>query len=153
MRDFLDNRCGTGLTIPPVKTLPLPDSTDAVHAGAPRVRPDHSVTPAVVQTSTYAFADSAEIERYMRGEDPDPTRQEYGRYGNPTVLEVERRLAALDGAEDALLFASGMAAVTTAILALVKAGDHVVLFSDTYRRTRLFVEGFLGRFGVEHTLV
>jgi len=137
----------------PVKPLSLPDGTDAVHAGAQRVRPDHNVTPAIVQTSTYAFADSADLERYMRGLDPDPARQEYGRYGNPTVLEVERRLAALDGAEDALLFASGMAAVTTAMLALVKAGDHVVLFRDAYRKTRLFVEGILGRFGVEHTLV
>ncbi len=73
--------------------------------------------------------------------DADPDRQEYGRYGNPTVIEVERRVAALDGAEDALLFASGMAAVTTAVLALVKAGDHVVLFRDGYRRTRQFVVG------------
>src|SRR5689334_3583694 len=137
----------------PHTPLSLPDGTDAVHAGATRPRPDHSVTPAIVQTSTYAFADSADLERYMRGEDPDPRRQEYGRYGNPTVLEVERRLAALDDAEDALLFASGMAAISTAMLALVKAGDHVVLFRDAYRKTRAFVEGLLGRFGVEHTLV
>lgn len=82
-----------------------------------------------------------------------PERQEYGRYGNPTAREVEKRNAALDGAEDALLFASGMAAVTTSLLALVKAGDHVVLFRDAYRRTRQFVVGTLARFGVEHTLV
>lgn len=136
-----------------MKPLSLPDGTDAVHAGTPRVRPDHSVAPSIVQTSTYAFAGSADLERYMRGDDPEAGRQEYGRYGNPTVLEVEKRLAALDGAEDALLFASGMAAVTTAILGLVKAGDHVVLFRDSYRKTRLFVEGILGRFGVEHSLV
>src|SRR5262245_27738275 len=136
----------------PQKPLSLPDGTDAVHAGTPRVRHDHNVTPAVVQTSTYTFADSADLERYMRGEDPDPSRQEYGRYGNPTVLEVERRVAALDGAEEGLLFASGMAAVTTSILALVKAGDHVVIFRDGYRRTRRFVLGMLARFGVTHTV-
>jgi cystathionine gamma-synthase len=69
------------------------------------------------------------------------------------VREVERRVAALDGAEDGLLFASGMAAVTTAVLALIKAGDHVVLFRDGYRRTRQFVVSTLARLGVTHTLV
>ena len=48
----------------------------------------------------------------MRGEDADPEREEYGRYGNPTVREVERRLAALEGTDDAVLFSSGMAAIT-----------------------------------------
>jgi cystathionine gamma-synthase len=136
-----------------LKTSRLPDGTDAVHAGVPRVRLERGVAPAIAQTATYTFADTADLERFQRGEDPDPERQEYGRYGNPTVREVERRVARLDGAEDALLFASGMAAITTAILALVKAGDHVVLFRDAYRRTRQFVTGTLARFGVEHTLV
>jgi cystathionine gamma-synthase len=131
----------------------LPTGTDAVHAGTPDERPSHTLAPAIAQTATYTFADTADLERYLDGGDGDPGRQEYGRYGNPTVLEVERRVAALDGAEDALLFASGMAAVTTTILALVKAGDHVVLFRDVYRRTRQFVAGTLGRLGVEHTLV
>src|SRR6185369_10047457 len=131
----------------------LPSGTDAVHAGTERERAAHAQAPAIAQTATFTFASTADLERYFRGEDADPTRQEYGRYGNPTVLEVERRIAALDGAEDALLFASGMAAITTAVLALVKAGDHVVLFRDGYRRTRQFVGGTLARFGVTHTLV
>ena len=80
-------------------------------------------------------------------------REEYGRYGNPTVRLVEERVAALEGTEDALFFSSGMAAVTSTILALVKAGEHVILFSDCYRRTRQFVTRFLSQFGVEHTLV
>ena len=133
--------------------MKLPDSTDAVHAGTPRERAFHALAPAVVQTATYTFASSADLERFQSGDDADPERQEYGRYGNPTVREVERRVAALDGAEDALLFASGMAAVTTTLFALVKAGDHVVLFRDAYRRTRQFVVGTLARLGVEHTLV
>jgi len=139
-------------TIPRVKPR-LPTSTDAVHAGTPAERPGHTVAQSLALTSTYAFADTADLTRYMRGEDPDVERQEYGRYGNPTVREVEQRVAALDGAEDALLFASGMAAITTAVLALVKAGDHVVLFRDAYRRTREFVVGTLARLGVDHTLV
>lgn len=131
----------------------LPTSTDAVHAGTARERPAHSMAPAVAQTATYTFASTADLERYMRGDDPDGDRQEYGRYGNPTVREVERRVAALDGTDDALLFASGMAAIATTILALVKSGDHVVLFRDAYRRTRQLVTTTLARFGVEHTLV
>jgi cystathionine gamma-synthase len=128
-------------------------STDAVHAGKNRSRPNHALAPSIAQTATYTFADTADLERYMRGEDPDPDREEYGRYGNPTVREVERRVAALEGTDDAAAFASGMAAVTTAILALTKSGDHVVLFRDCYRRTRQFVVQTLSRFGIQHTLV
>src|SRR5262245_50064251 len=127
----------------------LPTSTDAVHAGTPRERAGHTLAPSIAQTATYTFASSADLARYMEGEDPDPGREEYGRYGNPTVREVECRVARLDGAEDALLFASGMAALTTTMLALLKAGDHVVLFRDAYRRTRQFVSKTLARLGVE----
>lgn len=137
----------------PRPPAPTADGTDAVHAGEPRRRPHHTLTAAVAQTATYTFDDSADLERYMRGEDVDPEREEYGRYGNPTVREVERRLAALEGTDDALLFASGMAAVTSTLLALTKSGDHVVLFRDGYRRTRQFVGTVLARFGVASTLV
>ncbi|MBK7579367.1 MAG: aminotransferase class I/II-fold pyridoxal phosphate-dependent enzyme [Myxococcales bacterium] len=129
------------------------NSTESVHAGTDPVRAHHTLTPSIAQTATYTFDDTADLERYMRGEDQDPAREEYGRYGNPTVRELERRLAALEGTDDAVAFATGMAAVTTSILALTKAGDHVVLFRDCYRRTRQFVTQTLTRFGVRHTLV
>lgn len=128
-------------------------STDAVHAGIERGRSHHTLTPSIAQTATYTFENTATLERYMRGEDPDPEREEYGRYGNPTVRELERRIAALEGAEDAVAFPSGMAATSTAMLALLKAGDHVVLFRDCYRRTRQLVTQTLQRFGIEHTVV
>jgi cystathionine gamma-synthase len=124
-------------------------STLAVHAG-PRAHAHDAVTPAISCTSTYAFESTAELKRYFDGE---LSREEYGRYGNPTVRQVEERIAALDGAASCALFASGMAAVTTSLLAVLKAGDHVVLTSDCYRRTRQFVDTFLGRLGVESTLV
>jgi cystathionine gamma-synthase len=124
--------------------------TTIVHGGEPRVHAHDAVTPAIVQTATYAFRDTAELRDYMEGR---KERQEYGRYGNPTVELVEARLAAIEGAADALLFASGMAAITTTILALTRQGAHVVLFSDCYRRTRQFVTQTLDRFGVTHTLV
>ena len=128
-------------------------ATDVVHAGASRRRPHHALAPAVTQTATYTFDDTADLERYMRGEDSDPEREEYGRYGNPTVREVERRLAALEAADDCVGFSTGMAAVTTALLALLKSGDHLVLFNDCYRRTRQLVTSLLPRLGIGHTLV
>jgi len=132
---------------------PNATQTECVHAGEPSTRPSHTLTAAIAQTATFTFSSSDDLERYMRGEDGDPDREEYGRYGNPTVREVERRLAALEGTDDAVLFSSGMAAITTSILALTKAGDHVVLFRDCYRRTRQFVAGTLARFGVQSSLV
>ena len=128
-------------------------STDAVHAGTDTKRAHHTLSTSIAQTATYTFDDTADLERYMRGEDADPEREEYGRYGNPTVREVERRMAALEGAQDAVAFASGMAAITTTILTLTKAGDHVVLFRDCYRRTRQLVTQTLARFGIEHSVV
>jgi len=69
------------------------------------------------------------------------------------VRELERRVAALEDAEDGVAFSSGMAAMTTAILASVKVGEHVVLFRDCYRRIRQLVTTVLPRFGIEHTVV
>src|SRR5690606_5247904 len=80
-------------------------------------------------------------------------REEYGRYGNPTQEVLERKCAALEGAEAGLAFASGMAAVTTALLAVLKAGQHVVLTDDCYRRTRQFCLAVLNKFGVEVSVV
>jgi cystathionine gamma-synthase len=80
-------------------------------------------------------------------------RDEYGRYSNPTQRAAERKLATLDGGERALMFATGMAAITTTMLTLVSAGDHVVMASDCYHRTREFALTFLSRWGIETTLV
>jgi len=129
---------------------PASPATLSVHGGEPRSHPYDALAAPIAQTATYSFADTAELVAYMRG---DKEREEYGRYGNPTVRLVERKVAELEGAEEGAAFASGMAAVTTAILALTRAGSHVVLFADCYRRTRQFVGTFLERFGVTHTLV
>src|SRR5262245_44344744 len=124
--------------------------TLAVHAGEPRTYPYDALTAPIAQTATYSFANTAELVDYFEGR---KEREEYGRYGNPSVRLVEAKVAELEGTEEAVAFSSGMAAVTTSILALSKAGSHVILFADCYRRTRQFVTGFLARFGVEHTLV
>ena len=147
---------------PPKGSIPPPiddeagPSTRSVHAGVPRPDVHHSIPTPIVETATFTFANSAEVAAHMTGEHPDPSREEYGRYGNPTVRALEKRLAALEdptGAAECAAFGSGMSALTTAILALVKQGAHVVLFRDGYRRTRQFVAKTLAAFGVEHTLV
>jgi cystathionine gamma-synthase len=125
-------------------------STQAVHAGEPHKQPFDAVPAPIVQTSTYTFESSAEIVAMTTGA---KEREEYGRYGNPTCDALERRLAALEGTEDALLFSSGMAAIATSALAMVKQGQHVVLFRDCYRMTRELVAGRLAQFGVSCTLV
>lgn len=121
-----------------------------MHGGEPARYPHAALTAPIVQTATYTFENTAELRDFFEGR---VEREEYGRYGNPSVRLVEEKVAALEGTDDAVAFASGMAAVTTAILALTKQGSHVVLFSDCYRRTRQFMKGVLSRFGVEHSLV
>src|SRR5262245_38108178 len=104
------------------------NSTDAVHAGDERAKASDAVPHSVVQTATYTFTTTGEIAGSTQGKHPNPERGEYGRYDNPTVRAVEKRLAALEGTEECALFASGMAAVSTTLLALVKSGQHVILF-------------------------
>ncbi len=130
-------------------------STEAVHAGATRPNAHHSLTVPVVQTATYTFDNTADLcafqEARMWGGAKD--RTEYGRYGNPTVAACEAKLAALDHGDDAILFASGMNAVTTILLAMLPAGAHIVIGDDCYRRTRQFCLTFLKKFGITTTVV
>ncbi len=130
-------------------------STRAVHAGEEKRKPFGAVTTPIVQTSTYAFRDTAEILAFMhsKADGADVVRDEYGRYSNPTQSVAEHKLAALEGGERALLFASGMSAITTTLAALLSSGDHLVMVSDCYHRTREFALAFLGRWGVETALV
>ncbi|MBU2646796.1 PLP-dependent aspartate aminotransferase family protein [bacterium] len=125
-------------------------STQAIHAGESREKYADSLTTPIFQTSTYTFKDSKEIEAYTKD---NKLRFEYGRYGNPTEKIAEKRLAALEQAEDCVLFASGMMAITTTILALVHSGDHIIITDDCYKKTLEFCESYLKRFGIECTIV
>jgi cystathionine gamma-synthase len=113
------------------------------------------LTTPIAQTSTFTFKDTSDLVQFQEaklwGEHGD--REEYGRYGNPTIAAVEAKLADLDGGEAACLFSSGMAAVTTTLFSLLSAGSHVIFTNDCYRRTRQFVTQFLTRYGVEYTQV
>ncbi len=129
-------------------------STQAVHAGEPRYRAHDSLTVPIVQTAVYTFRNCAALVDFLdeRMFADEPLREEYGRYGNPTVRAVEAKLAALEGAQDAVLVSSGMAAVTATLLLLLSAGDHMILTDESYHTTRDFCARFLQRFGIECTL-
>ncbi len=96
------------------------------HAGNDRPFPYQSLPPPIVQTATYTFKDTADLRSFMdaRMWGLEAKRIEYGRYGNPTILAVEAKLAALERGEEAMLLASCVAGITTTMLSLLKAGDH-----------------------------
>ncbi len=133
----------------------LPNTTQTVHAGERRFRSHHSLTVPIVQTSVYTFDKTADLVNYFEERMfwDEVEREEYGRYGNPTVRAVEAKLAALEGADDAVLLSSGMAAVTNTLLLLLKQGDHLILTDDCYHQSREFCHTFLPRLGIESTIV
>jgi cystathionine gamma-synthase len=125
-------------------------STKAVHAGEVRYNEYGSITTPIVQTSTFIFKNTQDIKKLAKGA---KNRFEYGRYGHPTQVAAERKLAALEEAEDAVLFSSGMSAITTSLFALLKTGDHVIVTDDAYRRTLEFIKFCLPKFKIESTVV
>lgn len=129
---------------------PVGDSTLAVHGGELRQKPVHSITDPIVCASTYTFENTAAVISYIEN---DEDRGEYGRYGNPSEQTVERKLAALEGAGRAVLYASGMSAFVGLLMTRVSAGDEVIFFDECYHRSREFCSKHLSRFGVvTHTV-
>ena len=125
-------------------------STQAVHAGEDRQKPGHSMTDPIFCTATYTFADTQAALDFVAHKQP---RDEYGRYSNPGVRVAERKLAALEGGETAVLYGSGMAAVAGLLLAKLSAGDEIIMFNECYHRTRELCLKYLSRFGVVTQLV
>ena len=125
-------------------------ATSSVHAGELRQQEANAITTPIYQTSTFWFRNSKEVTDYQEGKSQ---REEYGRYGNPTWRAVERKVSALEGGEESILFASGMCAATTTFMALLPQGSHLIVTSDCYRRTRQFINQFLSRMGVESTVI
>ncbi len=126
------------------------DSTRAVHGGERDHRESDALTTPIHQTSTFWFRDSEQLRAYAEGK---LARDEYGRYGNPTWRAVERKLCELEGAEETVLFASGMCAATTLFLALVPKGGHIVVTNDCYRRTRQFIQEYLSKLDVQASVI
>ena len=103
------------------------------------------LTTPIYETTTFVFDNAAEVLAYNEGRS---AKYLYSRYANPTVVSVERKLAALDGAEAALLFSSGQGATTTILMAHLKAGDEVVCSAAIYGGTLHLLQDLLARFGV-----
>jgi cystathionine gamma-synthase len=120
-------------------------STAAVHAGEARQKPGFSITDPIFATSTYTFSDTQSIVDFI---EEKQLREEYGRYGNPNERTVEDKLAALEGGEEATLFASGMGALVGLLMAHLNAGDEIIFFDECYHRSREFCRKHLTRFGV-----
>jgi cystathionine gamma-synthase len=123
--------------------------TMSVHAGEPRDKAHDSLVTPIILSTAYPFTNTDELHRYFRGE--HVRGEEYGRYGNPTQEVAEAKLAALDGGGAALLTSTGMSALVTTLLAMIRPGMHLVITADSYRKTRVFVREFLAKFGIEHT--
>lgn len=124
--------------------------TRAIHGGEAYSKSVDPITPPIYTAATYRFSSTQDLQEYLRGERES---FHYTRYGNPTVHAAEQRLAALEEAPDCLLVSSGMCALSTTFLSLLRAGQHVILTSDSYRPTHELFTNLLHRFGVEHTVV
>jgi cystathionine beta-lyase/cystathionine gamma-synthase len=121
--------------------------TEAVRGGTDLTKKNGPLSTPIYQTSTFEVTDMQEQVRAT------PTDSFYTRYGNPTHTVAENAIAELEGADAALLFSSGMAAITTSILALVQAGDHIVAQRDIYGGAIKFFSKWLPKLGIETTFV
>lgn len=123
--------------------------TLAIRAGQHRsAEGEHS--EALFLTSSYVFANAAEAAARFSGDQPGNV---YSRYTNPTVRTFEERIAALEGAEQAVATSSGMAAILSTCMAFLKSGDHLVCSRDVFGTTTVLLNKYLSKMGVETTFV
>lgn len=121
--------------------------TAAVHGASELEKKNGPVTAPIYQTSTFEVTDNEEQQRVTT------TDRYYTRWGNPTITLAEQTVAAIEVTEAARTFASGMGAITTTILALLKTGDHIVAQRDSYGGVVKFLSQWLPRLGIDTTFV
>ncbi|WP_144391478.1 methionine gamma-lyase [Pleionea sediminis] len=124
--------------------------TNTIHAGKVADQQFGALSTPIYQTSTYVFDNTEQGGARFNG---DEQGYIYGRLGNPTVRELEQRMATLEGTEDAVALGSGMGAVSATIFALVKAGDHIVASNALYGCTYALLEHKCRDFGIEVSFV
>jgi len=124
----------------------LKPDTEVAHLGRNPRRHLGAVNTPVYRASTIRFDSVAELEAAARGESPGVT---YGLHGLPTVTDLQEAIAELEGGHAALAVPSGLAAITLALLAVTRAGDHVLVTDSVYGPTRRFCDHELARFGIE----
>ncbi|WP_121809726.1 trans-sulfuration enzyme family protein [Mucilaginibacter kameinonensis] len=110
----------------------------------------NAVSPPIMQSSNFSFKDVAGLREAMNDEFESSL---YSRGQNPTLNILRKKLAALDGAEDALLFSSGISAISIPILSLLKSGDHIIAVDNLYSWTIKLFKDFLPKFGITTTFI
>src|SRR5215472_3122278 len=124
---------------------PPGDSTLAIHAGEQRVHVGAPVGTPVSRTANFTFASTEEMKRWAEGKSPAYI---YTRYGNPTLAIAEQKIAALEGAEAAVVSASGSAAISCSLLAVLRAGDELIATRQLYGGSYRLLRDILPRFGI-----
>ncbi len=121
----------------------LGDATLAIHAGEEKFHVGAAVGTTISRTANFTFASTEEMKRWAEGKS---SAYIYSRYGNPTLAVAEKKIAALEGAEDAVVTASGSAAISAALFSLLRAGDEVIatrqLYGGSYKLLRDTLPGF-----------
>jgi cystathionine beta-lyase/cystathionine gamma-synthase len=120
-------------------------ATELIHAGETDTSAPAPLTTPIYETTTFVFDNAQEVVAYNEGRS---NKHLYSRYTNPTVIAAEKKLAALDRSESALVFSSGQGATSTILLAHLKAGDEIVCSAAIYGGTLHLLEDVLARFGV-----
>lgn len=130
-------------------------ATVAIHGLGRMPKAHYAVSTPIMQTSNYYFDTAGDVYEFMKakGEGRVIREHEYGRYGNPTQEECERKLAAVEGAGRAVLFSTGMAAVILTLMTYMRPDGHIIFTSDCYRQTRDFATNFLSKFGMQVSVV
>src|SRR6202451_387759 len=121
------------------------NATLAIHAGQERFGIGASVGVEIARTANFTFANTEEMKRWAQGKS---SAYIYSRYGNPTLTIAEKKLAALEGAEAAVVTASGMAAISSALLSVLKAGDEVIATRQVYGGTYRLMRDVFPRMGI-----
>lgn len=126
------------------------DATLAIHAGEERFHVGTPVGVSIARTANFTFENTEEMKRWAEGKS---SAYIYTRYGNPTLAIAEQKVAALEGAEAAVVAASGMAAISSALLSVLRAGDEVIAMRQVYGGTYRLMRDSFPRFGIVVRLV
>jgi len=125
-------------------------STRLIHTGEYKTSPDIALTTPIYETAAFVFDSADEVRRYQEGRSD---KFLYSRYANPTVVAAEEKLAALDNAERALVFSSGMGAVSTSLLALLRSDDEILCAAAVYGGTYKLINDVLPGFRIARRFV
>src|SRR5271170_756688 len=123
----------------------MADATTAIHAGEDKFHLSSPVGTTISRTANFTFANTEELKLWAEGKRPAYI---YTRYGNPTLSVAEAKIAALEGAEAAIVTASGMAAISSALLSVLRAGDELIATRQLYGGSYKLLRDFFPQYGI-----